>query len=354
LIHFYKRFIEVRIICAVMLCHLQQVWEGHLSSLQLAVSEVWGSQEDVFFVSSEGFRVGARRSALAVRSSVVRQLLLTDCQYQGISLEYSALTIHSFLSFLSLGEIHAPTLGELKEVFELASNLGVETSDFFIETNYVNKNRGNYSYQDQSTSSPLDLSLTSDRGQPSAELRNRNNFESFVKQKQFVNETIDPNAHQPFSNDPVEMPSTYFDAQINSSTESLKYPYSNSPQDSMTTARPTNDSLTFNMMGLFNPSCSSFLEEKNFQVSMNSNAEESIAVSSQETKEVRPPRSKVDAVHKCDKCDKTFSSKSTLKNHQVIHSDSRPYKCDECEKEFNYKQNLAQHKRKIHEVNPDS
>lgn len=50
-----------------------------------------------------------------------------------------------------------------------------------------------------------------------------------------------------------------------------------------------------------------------------------------------------DTVIRCEKCDKTFSSKSSLNRHNLIHMTKR-FKCDTCDKEFTYKCNLDVHK----------
>lgn len=51
---------------------------------------------------------------------------------------------------------------------------------------------------------------------------------------------------------------------------------------------------------------------------------------------------------KCLTCGKDFKQKSTLLQHERIHSDSRPYGCPECGKRFRQQSHLTQHIR-IHE-----
>merc|ERR1712083_384574 len=50
----------------------------------------------------------------------------------------------------------------------------------------------------------------------------------------------------------------------------------------------------------------------------------------------------------CDKCDKDFISKATLKTHQIVHSKVKPFKCEYCGWEFNYKHNFNGHVKKFH------
>lgn len=48
---------------------------------------------------------------------------------------------------------------------------------------------------------------------------------------------------------------------------------------------------------------------------------------------------------KCLTCGKDFKQKSTLLQHERIHSDSRPYGCPECGKRFRQQSHLTQHLR---------
>lgn len=50
----------------------------------------------------------------------------------------------------------------------------------------------------------------------------------------------------------------------------------------------------------------------------------------------------------CHKCDKTFTRKSTLKSHMLIHEDSYPFKCEfnECQRFFREKSNMKKHLKK--------
>lgn len=45
----------------------------------------------------------------------------------------------------------------------------------------------------------------------------------------------------------------------------------------------------------------------------------------------------------CQFCSKDFSSKSSLKEHLIIHSGEQPFSCDICDKKFNKKGNLMRH-----------
>eukprot|EP01083_Nonionella_stella_P210255 761361_1 len=57
----------------------------------------------------------------------------------------------------------------------------------------------------------------------------------------------------------------------------------------------------------------------------------------------------VKAVHpaqcdfECSQCDKRFKSRSTLKQHSVVHSDVRPHSCDQCDKRFKTPYHLKYH-----------
>ena len=46
----------------------------------------------------------------------------------------------------------------------------------------------------------------------------------------------------------------------------------------------------------------------------------------------------------CKICGKMFWSNSSLKLHQVSHSDSRPFSCNKCKKSYKYKKDLRLHR----------
>ncbi|XP_059181675.1 zinc finger protein 260-like [Centropristis striata] len=45
----------------------------------------------------------------------------------------------------------------------------------------------------------------------------------------------------------------------------------------------------------------------------------------------------------CQKCGKTFASRSTLKNHYAVHSLVRPFKCTQCDKTYKTRKDLNHH-----------
>lgn len=47
----------------------------------------------------------------------------------------------------------------------------------------------------------------------------------------------------------------------------------------------------------------------------------------------------------CDKCDIVVATKTSLRYHELIHTDKRPHKCGMCEKAFRLSQNLRVHER---------
>ncbi|NWR00076.1 ZN551 protein, partial [Paradoxornis webbianus] len=49
--------------------------------------------------------------------------------------------------------------------------------------------------------------------------------------------------------------------------------------------------------------------------------------------------------HKCSKCEKSFSKKSSLIRHWTIHTGEWPYECGECGKSFRLIFNLSVHQR---------
>ena len=50
----------------------------------------------------------------------------------------------------------------------------------------------------------------------------------------------------------------------------------------------------------------------------------------------------------CDQCQKYFGSKSSLKNHMVVHMEEKPFKCTFCGKEFTQNGNMKTHVQKHH------
>ena len=48
---------------------------------------------------------------------------------------------------------------------------------------------------------------------------------------------------------------------------------------------------------------------------------------------------------KCEKCNRSFTQKHSLKNHLLIHSGEKPYQCLYCKRRFRVKYNLKLHQR---------
>jgi len=63
--------------------------------------------------------------------------------------------------------------------------------------------------------------------------------------------------------------------------------------------------------------------------------------------EMNPQKSKPKEIL-CDICDKKLSSKSTLKNHRMLHTGEKPFSCDQCEEAFVRKPQLANHMTRAH------
>jgi len=63
--------------------------------------------------------------------------------------------------------------------------------------------------------------------------------------------------------------------------------------------------------------------------------------------EMNPQKSKPKEIS-CDICDKKLSSKSTLKNHRMLHTGERPFSCDQCAEAFVRKPQLASHMTRAH------
>ena len=54
---------------------------------------------------------------------------------------------------------------------------------------------------------------------------------------------------------------------------------------------------------------------------------------------------KVGVQYPCIVCSKTFSYKTSLERHSLIHAGIKPHKCNHCEKSFRQKNQLAKHQK---------
>lgn len=53
--------------------------------------------------------------------------------------------------------------------------------------------------------------------------------------------------------------------------------------------------------------------------------------------------------HACDQCDKRFGAAQHLKDHMTTHTGERPFACDQCGKAFGLPAYLKKHKLSVHE-----
>ena len=56
--------------------------------------------------------------------------------------------------------------------------------------------------------------------------------------------------------------------------------------------------------------------------------------------------------HKCEVCNKAFSTKCEFTRHMQSHTTERPHRCDVCRKKFKQKHHLTEHKRIHSDVRP--
>ena len=47
--------------------------------------------------------------------------------------------------------------------------------------------------------------------------------------------------------------------------------------------------------------------------------------------------------HACSVCDKTFTTRASLRTHSLIHTGEKPFQCDQCEAAFRQRSNLVKH-----------
>ena len=54
--------------------------------------------------------------------------------------------------------------------------------------------------------------------------------------------------------------------------------------------------------------------------------------------------------YQCWACDKRFSCQSQMKNHEVVHSDEKPFVCEVCNRGFRRKYDMKRHVQLIHKI----
>ena len=52
---------------------------------------------------------------------------------------------------------------------------------------------------------------------------------------------------------------------------------------------------------------------------------------------------KIETINKCSFCDKTFACHSQVKNHEIVHSEEKPFVCEVCNRGFRRKYDKNRH-----------
>jgi len=288
---------------------LQQVSGDHEVLLSKALeARISGEQPDVYFVSREGFRVFGLRATLGVRSPLLRQLLHSveaGDNIRGFSLDYEATMILKCLQLLTQGEIKAPSQEELYEVLKLSRDLGIDVQNCSVLD--VNDN--------VHTSTPGDLYKFQE---PSAVSLTTNE----VDQK---------------------TPSSPLTFKLECAPDDL-LPSMDQNQTSVDVNQQRINCLAENQEIYYSSANGLKLEENDLVVQSIRSLEDKYSQS----------LNKFRGQYDCPVCGKSYSTKSTLKTHLVIHSTQKPFKCEDCGKEFNYKCNLMLHTKKYHSTITDN
>merc|ERR1712129_26650 len=85
-----------------------------------------------------------------------------------------------------------------------------------------------------------------------------------------------------------------------------------------------------------------------FEKVMRSESKLEVDATKKVQKSTAPKSGNQDKKVDCDKCEKTFKTKNSLKQHYTLHTGETPYGCKECILKFPNHGGLMRHRQKIH------